>query len=309
MIPDPTVQLLTEATSILVPDIPVAKMEELAIMQGRSGATVGRYKVTPQGQKSITLVTKAATVIERRVLHRLHLQRQAVPWSYSQDLESLLPMQIAMQDIKGEHRPDVMSYIDEEVQRNEAAALAAIHARNLKKEHELGWLPKVDWEFLNQSLEKWWRAPWQKALEVPEFRRTFGPLIPRIESAADKMLIEVASLNQDFRSLTLIHNDLCPPNVLITPEKQVFILDWEQARWGSFYMDLPPHMPTFESTAPYRRALVREGVTVSIPEFKDKYRAACHYVGFVNLWSALSAWKRNPADEGHVRHWMNLILC
>lgn len=309
MIAEDTLRLLRETASVLVTDTPVARIEEGAILQGRSGATVGRYKISPAGEKSFTLVTKEAGVIERRVLHRLQQQGQAVPSSHIQDLQSLLPMTIAMQDIKGEHRPDVLSYIDPEVHRNEAGALAAIHARNLRKEEELSWLPKVDWNFLNKSLDKWWRGPWHKAMQIPEFRRTFASHIPRVESAAEKMLVEVASLNQDFRNLTLIHNDLCPANVLITPEKQVYFLDWQEARYGSFYMDLPPHMPTFESTAPYRRALVREGVSVSLTEFKDKYRVACHYVGFANLWSALSAWKRNPSEEAFVRHWFNLILC
>ncbi|GGJ22176.1 aminoglycoside phosphotransferase family protein [Deinococcus roseus] len=309
MIAEDTVRLLKETSSVLVTDTRIAKIEESAIMQGRSGATVGRYKISPVGQKSFTLVTKEAGVVERRVLHRLQQQAQAVPQSYVQDLDSLLPMMIAMQDIKGEHRPPVMAFVDLEVQRNEASALAAIHARNLRQEKELSWLPRVDWAFLNRGLDRWWREPWQKALQIPSFRRTFAGYIPRIESAADKMLLEVASLNQDFRNLTLIHNDLCPANVLITPEKQVYFLDWQEARYGSFYMDLPPHMPTFESTASYRRALLREGVSVSIPEFREKYRVACHYVGFVNLWSALSAWKRNPSEEGFVRHWLNLILC
>ncbi|GEM48107.1 phosphotransferase [Deinococcus cellulosilyticus] len=309
MIAEDTIRLLRETASVLVTDRPVARIEEGAILQGRSGATVGRYKISPEGERSFTLVTKEAGVVERRVLQRLQQQGQAVPRSHIRDVQSLLPLTIAMEDIRGEHRPEVLSYIDPEVQRNEAAALAAIHARNLRQEAELAWLPKVDWNFLTQSLEKWWRGPWHKVMQIPEFRRTFASYIPRVESAADKMLIEVASLNQDYRNLTLIHNDLCPANVLVTPEKQVFFLDWQEARYGSFYMDLPPHMPTFESTAPYRRALVREGVSVSLSEFRDKYRVACHYAGFANMWSALSAWKRNPSEEAYVRHWFNLILC
>ena len=71
--------------------------------RGYSGAQVERQVVafrTPEGEaETITLITKEASLPERRVLDLLTSQAQCVPFSHTLDLTTDRPMLVCQQDL------------------------------------------------------------------------------------------------------------------------------------------------------------------------------------------------------------------
>lgn len=71
---------------------------EIYIKPGMSGATLSRYRVVYAASgdcDTIHVITKRASLRERRVLTLLTEQHQAVPWCYTLDLTTDTPMLIA----------------------------------------------------------------------------------------------------------------------------------------------------------------------------------------------------------------------
>src|SRR6266540_5145547 len=71
--------------------------------------------------------------------------------------------------------------------------------------------------------------------------------------------------------LTLIHADINPSDVLVQDGKPYFI-DWQTARWGPLYLDLPHHHCTLAQAELYRRALAARGYAIPPDAFAAHYR-------------------------------------
>lgn len=121
-----------------------------------------------------------------------------------------------------------------------------------------------------------------------------GPERPRLEVAATRFLADMVRLWAEGDSLTLIHADLHGDHVLVNGGKP-YIIDWEQARYGSFYLDLPNYFPP-GAARHYREALAKFGHDIPEAAFMERYRMASRYVGFkymgYTLWSYRQGYAR-----------------
>src|SRR5947209_15154520 len=68
-----------------------------------------------------------------------------------------------------------------------------------------------------------------------------------------------------------------------------YLIDWGQARYGSFYLDLPNYF-TPDSVHSYRDALAELGLDIPEDAFMRRYREAGRYPGFKYVGVLLHRW-------------------
>lgn len=297
---------------------PEARLVEVKILpggkQGYSGSVLVYYQVSyrdSQGEIArVKLLTKQAPSTERRVLQRLSQQNlPAIAFSHTLDLVTDTPLS----RLSGMDQPDPIpepldleadasmlvcqQYLENETPNTSpefklkaAQALAAIHHANLGKRDELNWLPATDTAFYNKWIvgEACWPF-WRENLKIAEFERRFGHLTRPLELAAERFMDFARTLWQEGNSLTLIHADLHGEHVL-SDRGQPYIIDWGQAHYGPFYLDLPNYF-TPDLALQYRDALARLGHEIPRNEFMERYREAGRYVGFKYLSVCLWTWR------------------
>jgi aminoglycoside phosphotransferase (APT) family kinase protein len=283
----------------------------LPIEGGYSGAEVRRFDLTLAEEgtdpATVRLVTKRAKLLERRALHYLNAQGQAqVPYSYTPDLATDAPALLCLQDLGSTERPTSLEPVTETVVRHEAAGLAAIHAANWGRA-DLDWLPRADRAYYAQMIEQIaWRPAWEQAVADPGFHALFGPELPRIEAAAATIVDEMAALTAEADTLTLVHSDINPGNVLLRDEVPYFI-DWEAVHYGPCYLDVPHHFFTPELAEYYRAALAAQGLVLPAAHFAERWRIAARYTALRYMWWTFDAWREDPAEEVWVRHYFAMI--
>ena len=117
-----------------------------------------------------------------------------------------------------------------------------------------------------------------------------------LETAAGQFKKDVEGLWQDGKTLTLIHADLHDGNIVFR-SGEFYIIDWGQARYGSFYLDLPNLFSHIDARS-YYKALLQHGISINEKEFFTCYRKMGRYVGFKYLGFVLSHWaSRNEQDS------------
>ena len=132
--------------------------------QGASGSQVRYFNVTstdPQGvAHQDRLVTKAASLLERRILELLSLQGCAVPPVYIPDVTSEGRAPVYMPYL--EARPPLdLGHPFSPLTRSIAEGLAGIHAAN--RQQPPPWLPQASEDFL----ERLWLHAWRLAFRHP----------------------------------------------------------------------------------------------------------------------------------------------
>jgi hypothetical protein len=303
-------------------DVEVVSIERWEVEQGYSGAELGYYDVAYSyagSVRKIKLVTKEASLVERKTLARLGAQGLAVPFSYSTalttDADALVCMKYVGEVFQAENR-----------EREVVKALAAIHFANLERRGELDWLPFADGEYIEQwTIQSCWRNGWQSLLGGGEFIDGYGqnwgaPKAGRdfaaefaeftepLEKAAENMLATIRQLWDEGDSLTLIHADLHHDHVH-WDGKRPYLIDWGQVRYGPFYLDLPNYF-TREEALGYRAAL--EGLGYRIPEekFLAYYDAVRPYPGFKYFGIGLGNWCFGdpPHQSEYVLHFIDMIV-
>lgn len=310
------VWLLLQATiaRYVSPTGRIVRVDPLPIGSGMSGATLRRYRVTVEpgiaggSPRTVRLVTKDASSIERRAIAWLNAQRHPnVPFGHALAPPSADTAPICLQDAGDSHRPNSLAPVPADLVRRESAALAGIHAANLGRSHELAWLPSADHGYFERMIERdAFRPAWTAALADNAFVEQFGPAIERVEARAARIVGEMARLNDERDALTLVHTDINPSNVLVQ-DGIPFIIDWQAAHYGSFYLDLPHHFCTLDQAEPYRLALGRLGVAVEARRFAERYRAAAAYTGLRYLWWTLDAWREDRSMAAWVWHYVGMI--
>jgi hypothetical protein len=290
----------------------LVSVEDLPIDAGVSGAPLRRVRVHFRGPGgnvlSTRLVLKGCSPVERRVLERLQAVPRHVPfaWTAVPDDGTAVGL-VCLQDLGETFRPDSLSPISPELQQREAAALADIHGANLGAA-DLGWLPKADRAYFDWAIEsQFFRWAWRKAIAHPDFATTFATYIGRVEAAADSIVDEMTELSRETAWATLVHTDINPSNVLVLDDVP-YIIDWDTARYGSLFLDLPHHLSTRAQAEDYRRALSERGLTISAADFDDAYRLAARYTGLRYLWWTLEAWMDDPGMENWVRHYLSMVV-
>src|SRR4051794_35495659 len=289
----------------------ISGVRELSVSPGMSGATVRRYELQLAGvsaqHANIRLVTKEASLRERLTLAHLVTQRQPnVPFSHTLDLHSDAAALICMQDLGSTSRTTSLKPVSEATIRREAAALAAIHSAN-RGCTDLDWLPQANRAYYTDAIwNQFWRPHWKQAVSDPSFCAQFKSDLDRVESAAETTVDEMAALYDEEDALTLVHTDINPSNVLLLGGVP-YIIDWQSAHYGPFYLDVPHHLFTPELAEHYRVALAEQGISVSRTEFAQRFRIAARYTALRYMWWTFEAWREDPSEEIWVRHYFSMI--
>jgi len=264
--------------------------------QGESGSQVRYFNVTntdPQGAvHQDPLVTKATTLLERRILHLLSSQGCAVPPVAIPNVTSDERMLVYMPYL--EARPPLdLGHPASPLTRSIADGLAEIHAAN--RNQPPSWLPHTSEDFLGRLWLHAWREQWQANLAHPEFATEFGAHTARLEAAMERFVRTLEALTAEGTSLTILNVDLIPDHIRLWRGGARFI-DWEQSSYGSLYLDLPNHF-TVETALVYRDALARHGYNLPEVEFLERYHEVGRYMGLRYLGHALWQW----AQDGEQR--------
>ena len=217
--------------------------------QGYSGTPLTRQLIvfrTSVGMlRTATLITKEAVLVERLALDRLLAQGQCVPFSHTLDLTTDAPALVCQQDLQASG-----AYAPPDLQRQVARCLARIHMANRGRAAELGWLPRANEAYFADVILADFREQVARARERPAFLAQIGDVARQMEDAVEPFLTSMLALWEAVETHTLIHADMMDTHVL-EYEGRPYLIDWGQARYGSFYLDLPNYFTpaTVDSTA------------------------------------------------------------
>lgn len=278
--------------------------------QGYSGGLVRYFEVTwalvEAGATTQTwkFVVKEAPLLERQVITLLNRQKQpGIPLAFADDLQTDKPLSqssgAGQPPVEATFEPEeeasglvCMQFLENKLpadSRKVAEALAALHFANLGQRPD--WLPLAARPYIEDYIiGEIYRPHWQAALEIPEFQRDYGHLTEPLEQAAQRFSAFNEMLWQEGTSLTLTHADLHNQHVLTDAAGQPYFIDWGQARYGSFYLDLPNYF-SLEQALDYRAALARNGLEIGEAEFKERYTEAGRYAGFKYMSFCLWSWQ------------------
>jgi hypothetical protein len=269
--------------------------------QGASGAQVRYFHVKntdPRGTvHQDRLVTKSASLLERRVLHLLSSQGCAVPPSFIPDLTGRERALVYMPYL--EARPSLdLGHPESPLTHSIAEGLAGIHAAN--RIQPPAWLPHTSEDFLGRLWLHAWREQWHANLKDPAFATEFGTHTSRLEAAMERFMRTLEALTSEGTTLTVLNVDLIPDHIRLWRGKACFI-DWEQSSYGSLYLDLPNHF-TVETALVYRDALARQDYPIPEVEFLERYHEISRYMGLRYLGHALWQWAQN-GDQRRQGRW------
>ena len=292
-------------------ELRVVEIQSWPIAASTSGGDVLRHEVTWRDannrKEELRLVTKLAGLVERKTWQLLNRQYQPnVPFSHAMDYSDPQLALLCIEDVGDARRPTSLEPITGAELAREARGLASIHLASLGKGEDLKWLPRIDRASVARSIDRMWRPAWTKILAAPRFVQIFEGDIPAIEAAAESIVDDVGALVDEADSLTLIHNDLNPSNVLVRGGKPFFI-DWQSAAYGPWYLDLPHHHCNLDQAEHYRREIARHGSTISATSFAERYRVAARYIGLRYRWWTLDYWHTDHSQTAWVQHYLGLV--
>jgi len=273
------------------------------------------------------IVTKEASLDERRTLAWLGAHNTTVPFSYSADLETEGTALTCLEYVADSTDPTAIGH---DRKRKIAHALAVIHHaafdRGKACEKALPWLPHADHSFFAERIvDGCWRGPWQQLLTgraytdwfgikhpatTPDgsFGVAFAAVTPAIETVAARFIEAMQSAWETATGLTLVHTDLHGDH-LRWQGGEARIIDWGQARYGPLALDLPNLLSREESLL-YREALIALGHDLPLDTFLAGYDAARPYPGFKYFGIGLWNWRHGDPAQRHknVQYWIDMVL-
>lgn len=303
-------KLLQEtAKKYMDPKAEVLSIESTPISMGSQAVELMRHsvliKVLDETSK-LSLVSKYATRIERQVLTRLYSQRASVPFSYSDGSELDERFLICIQDV--DYQTNYRNINVRLLQKSETKALSYIHASNFGQRRELSWLPEVDSLHIEKMIYERWKPQWQAAKRNEQFIDIFGDYIPFVEAVANTIFEDIQHLINDESSQTLIHNDLNPGNVLVHNNTDVLFIDWEEARYGSLFLDIPLRCGTSEQIEDYKGLLADKSIEFSYDHFNQMYAIASRYLGLRYMSWNLGAWTSNSHAKDDLKKYLDMVV-
>ena len=241
----------------------------------------------------MSLVAKHAALLERRTTTVLAAQGHAcIPTTSMLDRSSDTLAWMCQQDVGDDLDPDTPAVI-----RTAAESLAAIHTTNWGQADELAWLPRPTRAYFTEHIiNTVWRPAWTTACANPAFVRAFAAYLAPVEAAAEDFAERMDELAANEETHTLVHMDLSVGNVLFQ-HPTIYFIDWQEPKYGPFYLDLPTHFWTLERAEPYRQALAARGRDIAPSAFAAGYTLAARYVAFRYVWWNLEAWLQDPTDD------------
>lgn len=265
--------------------------------QGASGAHIRYFDVTSTQRRGArehhdVLVSKDASLFERRVLQLLTSQGCAVPPVYLTDVTSDTRVPVYMPYLEA-HPAQALGHPESPLTRAIADGLAAIHAAN--RQQPPPWLPHVSDDYRARLWLTAWQGQWERNLADPLFAAEFGPYTARLAASLERLFETLNALTAEGTSLTLLNTDLIPEDIRLWRNTPRFI-DWEQAAYGTLYLDLPNYF-IVETALVYRDALAACGYEIPVPEFLERYHEVGRYMGLRYLGHALDVWERGGAQR------------
>lgn len=306
-----TIQPIIEQTinKYVFSDAHILSMESNSIQAGFQAVELLRHHIEliVNGVKTdLSLVTKKATFIERSALSRLFSQGANVPFSLSNEPHTEDPSLICIQDV--DYQTDY-SHLDMDLLQNkELRALAYIHGTNMGSKKELPWIPTVDRNHIIDMMENRWRPSWNTAIESPAFIEEFGlPIISDIEAVASSIVDDLEVLIKDEHMHTMLHNDLNPGNVLVHNNENVYFIDWEEARYGSLFFDIPLRCSHLKQVVIYREALSSHGYDIPQEQFEKYFSLASRYLGIRYMSWSLGIWEQHSHAKDDLKKYMKMV--
>jgi hypothetical protein len=227
------------------------------------------------------------------VLDLLSAQRQSIPVTWVED-----PLQVAQARIVQEYAADYpWRAPGTSLTQQTADALAAIHAANLGSRPP--WLPNADRSFVDELYLRATQQEWERNLADPVFAQEFGRFTEPLHAALDRLLTALGELSREGQTLTLINTDITPEHLRLARGKPCFI-DWDQAHYGSLYLDLP-NVFSVDTALLYRDALARHGLEIAPADFLERFREVGRYMGLRYLEVGLLNWRIRGDDWPHQR--------
>ena len=277
--------------------------EEAPSPQGASGGVVRSFMVSAEGSddkpQTVKVISKEASSRERHVLDLLSTQRQAIPVTWVKD-----PSREGRALIFQEYAEDYpWSAPDASLTEQTADGLAAIHAANLGA---LPWLPRADRSFVEELYLRATQQEWERNLADPDFAQEFGRYTEPLHAALDRLLDVLGELTREEQTLTLINTDITPEHLRLARGKPC-IIDWDQANYGSLYLDLP-NVLSVETVLLYRDALARHGLDIAPTDFLERFREVGRYMGLRYLEVGLLNWRDRGEDWSHQRRFLYFCL-
>lgn len=265
-------------------------------LQGASGSQVRYFDVTsadPQGAvHQEALVTKSASLLERRVLQLLSSQGCAVPPVVIQDGSRDERAPIYMPFLEARPALD-LGHPSSPLTYSIADGLAGIHAANMGRPP--AWMRHTADDYLGRLWLHAWREQWEANLLQAEFAAEFGGYTARLEDTMQRFMGTLQALTAEGSTLTLLNVDLIPDHIRLWRGAARFI-DWEQSSYGSLYLDLPNHF-LVETALVYRDALARHGLSIPEPEFLERYHEVGRYMGLRYLGFSLWQWAQGGEER------------
>ncbi|WP_342564419.1 phosphotransferase [Paenibacillus sp. FSL R7-0345] len=298
------------------PEAEVLDIESTPMKMGSQAVELMRNKVWLQPatgiqggaaeKEEISLITKQATFVERSALSRLYSQGAKVPFSLSgQPLHEGRSL-LCIEDI--DYRTDYSRLDIPALQRKEIEALAYIHHVNLGCKCDLPWLPPVNEAYIAVMINENWKMAWEHAKQNPAFAETFGPeTLTGIERIAGRIVEDMVPVIYDTDTYTMVHNDLNPGNVLVYNNDKIRFIDWEEARYGSLFMDIPMRCETLQQAEEYRRHLNTLGCHIPQQHFAELFRAASRYLGLRFMCWNLEVWQQNEQARTDLVKYMKMV--
>jgi fructosamine-3-kinase len=291
------------------PTAEILSINDLELAYGLSAVALKRHEIRlrdTNDERTINLISKQATLIERRVLSHLFEQSANVPFSYTPDLISSNRVYLCMQDVDYETDYSHLNY--HLLQSNELLALSHIHAVNYQKSDELSWLPFADPNHIEYALNEKWRPSWDEAKLDTDFISTFGQYISEVEQSAEYIVKDIQEVLLDQSSHTLIHNDLHPGNTLIYNNKEVYFIDWEEARYGSLYLDISLRFREASQAENYRQLVNSLGLNLSKDIFTRRFHVASRYMGLRYMSWFLQVWKEEERWLNELNKYLKMAI-
>lgn len=266
----------------------------------------------PEGQtvREISLLSKQATFIERSALSRLYSQAANVPYSLSNYPLSKERSLLVIQDVAQGADPTLLD--PARVKEKRLQALAYIHVANLGCRQDLPWLPEAGLAHIAGTVEQGWRQAWEAARREPDFTermlRYGEDTLVRVKDAAEGIAAEMAACLAAADTYTMIHHTLNPESVLTDDQGEVYFTDWEEARYGSLFLDLPLHCSGLKDALAYRSYLSVFGFEIPEERFIALYGAATRYAGLRLLGEHLGRRRQDAYTEANVFRALQMVL-
>lgn len=261
----------------------------LPVDVGTSASSNRSFEVEVDGPRFLRVTIRSCPVTERVVLALLDGLR-AVPRVHIEETSQDQTLDVV------EQASELLLGVDERSKRLAAEALSEVHARFLGRDAQLGAVPPLTEQYLEDFILSGWRGAWSSACRDDRFMDAFGSWTRPVEVSAAHLTADLLKFSHRLQLNTLTHTDVHPRRLLDAGDRAL-ILDWGQARRAPLFLDLGDTFDTVEAGSIYREALAAKGCLFSDNVFSKGHLLARRFAGIRYLPYWLQAWLDTPQER------------